>query len=88
MDEPIRMRNRVPSEELKKVIEWCEKRKREEGRTPLIEVNPFRDIEWIRNKTLIQIDRPRETADQNGILYDSTLHALFEHVNGVWKRIE
>ncbi|VVB74057.1 Uncharacterised protein [uncultured archaeon] len=82
------MRNRIPPDELKKVIEWCEKRKLEEGRAPLIEMNPFKDMEWLRNKTVIQIDRPRESSDQNGVLYDSTLRALFEWVNGVWKRIE
>ena len=88
MDEPIRMNKRVPQDDLKKVIDWCEKRKLEEGRTPLIEVNPFKEMEWLRNRTLIQIDRPRETSDRNGVLYDSTLRALFEWVNGVWKRIE
>jgi hypothetical protein len=88
MDEPVRMQKRVPIEELKKVIEWCEKRKLEEGRTPLIEPNLFHDMEWLRNKTLIQIDRPRETSDTNGVLYDSTLRALFEYMNGVWKRME
>jgi len=88
MDEPIRTRNRVPPEELKKVIGWCEKRKLEEGRTPLIELNLFKEMQWLRNKTLIQIDRPRESSDKNGVLYDSTLRSLFEWVNGVWKRIE
>ena len=80
--------NRVPPDELKKVIEWCEKRKLEEGRTPLIELNPFKEMQWLRNKTLIQIDRPRESCDTNGVLYDSTLKAMFEWVNGIWKRIE
>jgi len=88
MDEPIRMQNRVPPEELKKVIEWCEKRKLEEGRTPLIEPNIFKEMQWLRNKTIIQIDRYIESADRNGIVYDSTLRSLFEWINGVWKRIE
>jgi hypothetical protein len=88
MDYSMESSGRVPPDELKTVIEWCEKRKQEEKRTPLIEVNPFRDMDWLRNKTLIQIDKPRETADRNGVLYDSTLNALFEYVNGVWKRIE
>jgi len=88
MDEPIRIHKRIPPEELKKVIEWCEKRKLEEGRTPLIEMNPFKDMEWLRNKTLIQIDRYIESSDKNGVVYDSTLRALFEYVNGMWKRIE
>ena len=88
MDESIGTQNRVPPEELKKVIQWCEERKLEEGRTPLIEMNPFKEIEWLRNKTLIQIDKPRESSDKNGVLYDSTLRALFEWANGVWRRIE
>lgn len=75
-------------EEMKRVIEWCEQRKRDAGRTPLIEINPFKDISWIRNKTVIQIDRSQTTADPRGIIYESTLKALFEYVNGIWKRIE
>ncbi len=88
MDETIGLQKRIAPDELKRVIDWCEKRKLEEGRTPLIEMNPFKELSWLRNKTLIQIDRPRATADKNGILYESPLKALFEYVNGVWKRIE
>lgn len=80
--------NRVPPQQLKEVIEWCEKRKKEEGRTPLIEPNPFKHFDWLRNKTVIQIDRERELADKNGIIYDSTTRALYEYVNGIWRRIE
>jgi len=76
------------AEEIKTVIEWCEKRKKEAGRTPLIEINPFRDIDWLRNKTYIQIDLPLERAKTEGIVYESTLKSLFEYVNGLWKRIE
>jgi len=75
-------------EEIEKVIEWCEKKKLEVGRTPILEVNPFKDMDWLRNKTLIQIDRPLEVADKNGIVYDSTTRTLYEYMNGVWRRIE
>ena len=75
-------------EEIEKVIEWCEKKKLEVGRTPILEVNPFKDMDWLRNKTLIQIDRPLEVADINGIVYDSTTRTLYEYMNGVWRRIE
>jgi hypothetical protein len=80
---------RMPTkEEIEMVIEWCEKKKAEKGRTPLIELNPFRHIPWLRNKTTIQIDMPLERANPMGLVYESTLKALYEYVNGVWRRIE
>ncbi len=80
--------SRIPPKEIKEVIDWCEKRKKEEMRVPLIEPNPFKHLDWMRNKTVIQIDREKEVADKNGIVYDSTTRSLYEHVNGVWKKIE
>ena len=74
-------------EEIKKVIEWCEKRKKEVGRVPIIETNSFKNISWLRNKTLIQIDRDLSQADKSGIVYDSTTHSLLEFMNGNWRRI-
>jgi len=79
---------RVPPEQLKEVIEWCEKRKGEEMRVPLIEPNRFKHFDWLRNKTLIQIDREKEVSDKNGVVYDSTTKSLFEFTNGIWKKIE
>jgi hypothetical protein len=79
---------RIPPEEIKTVIEWCEKKKNEEMRVPIIELNPFKNFSWLRNKTVIQIDKEKETADRNGIVYDSTTRSLYEYVNGVWKKIE
>jgi len=73
--------------EIEMVIEWCENKKKEVGRVPIIEVNPFRDILWLRNKTLIQIDRIPDQADKNGIVYDSVTHSLMEFMNGTWRRI-
>jgi hypothetical protein len=80
--------NRIPPEQIKEVIEWCEKRKMEEMRVPLIELNPFKHFDWLRNKTVIQIDKEKEIADKNGIVYDSSTRSLYEYVNGVWKKIE
>ena len=75
-------------EEMKKVIDWCEKRKKEVGRIPILEINPFKDIEWLRNKTTIQIDQYFERADKRGIIYQSTTKSLWEYIAGHWKRIE
>lgn len=80
--------NRVPQNELREVVEWCEKRKSEEMRVPLIEMNPFKHFDWMRNKTLIQIDREKATADKNGVVYDSTTKFLYEFSNGSWRKIE
>jgi len=74
-------------EEIDKVIEWCEKRKKEVKRVPIIDVNPFRDIMWLRNKTLIQIDRELNSADKSGIVYDSVTKSLYEFMNDTWRRI-
>lgn len=75
-------------EEIRMIIEWCEAKKKEKGRTPLIELNPFRHIGWLRNKTYIQIDMPLEKANPMGLVYESTLGFLYEYVNGVWRKIE
>lgn len=75
------------AEEIEKVIAWCEKKKKEIGRTPIIERNPFQDIHWLRHKILIQIDLPLSIADKSGIVYDSSTKALYEFVGGHWKKI-
>lgn len=79
---------RMRAEEIEKVIKWCEEKKKEVGRTPIIERNPFHEIDWLKHKILIQIDLPLSLADKNGIVYDSTLRALYEFVGGSWRRIE
>ncbi|MEM2974480.1 MAG: hypothetical protein QW112_02545 [Candidatus Micrarchaeia archaeon] len=75
------------ADEIKTVIEWCEKKKKEIGRIPIIETNPFKHISWLRNKTLLQIDRELNQADKSGIVYDSTTHSLYEFMNGMWRKI-
>ncbi|MFH1285994.1 MAG: hypothetical protein ABIH99_05430 [Candidatus Micrarchaeota archaeon] len=74
-------------EEITLVKDWCEKRKLELARTPIIEPNPFKHISWMRNKTRIEIDRPREIADKYGVLYESTTRSLWEYMNGIWRRL-
>ena len=76
------------AEEIKMLIEWCEKRKKEVGRIPILDRNPFRDVDWLRNKVFILIDQQLEKANKMGIVYDSTTKTLYEYANGVWRRIE
>ena len=70
------------------MIDWCKKKMEETKRIVLIERNPFEDIEWLRNKTLIQINVPFSRADTHGIVYDSATNALYEYKNGKWSKIE
>ncbi|MDD5172035.1 MAG: hypothetical protein PHF60_03285 [Candidatus ainarchaeum sp.] len=76
-------------EEIEKVIGWCEKIKKERNRIYVIERNPFRDeIGWMRRFVLIEIDRPKESASKNNLVYDSTIKQLWEYMNGDWRRVE
>jgi len=76
-------------EEIQKVIEWCEKLKKERMRTYVIERNHFRDeIPWMRRFPLIEIDRPIEVASKNNLVYDSPTRQLWQFLNGNWRRIE
>lgn len=79
----------VTKEEIDKIIEWCDQRKKERMRTYLIERNPFGDeIPWTRRFPLIEIDRPKEVAAKTSIVYDSTIRVLWQFLNGEWRRIE
>jgi len=76
-------------EEIEKVIEWCEKIKKERGRIYVIERNPFRDeISWMRRYPLIEIDRPIDVASKFSLVYDSTTKQLWHFMNGSWRRVE
>ncbi|MBI5046964.1 hypothetical protein HZC07_04520 [Candidatus Micrarchaeota archaeon] len=76
-------------EEIKKVVEWCESVKAERKRIYVIERNPFRDgIEWMRRFALIEIDRPKEVASKNDLVYDSTTKQLWQYMNGDWRKID
>ncbi len=75
--------------EIDKVIEWCKKIKLERNRTYVIERNPFRDeIDWMRRFPLIEIDRPKEVASKNNLVFDSTVGQLWQFMNMDWRRIE
>lgn len=79
----------VTKEEIDKVIAWCEKVKKERNRIYVIERNPFRDeIPWTRRFVLIEIDRPKEVASRNNLVYDSTIKTLWQFMNGDWRKIE
>jgi len=76
-------------EELAKVMDWCDKVKKERQRTYIIERNPFRDeMDWMRRFPLIEIDRPMAEASKNNLVYDSRLRQLWQFMNGNWRRIE
>lgn len=76
-------------QEIDKVIEWCENVKKERNRIYVIERNPFRDeIGWMRRFPLIEIDRPKEVASKNNLVYDSTIRTLWQFMNNDWRKIE
>ena len=79
----------VTKEEIDRVIEWCERKKRERGRIYIIERNPFREeIPWMRRFALIEIDRPLDSASKLSLVYDSTTRQLYQYLNGSWRKIE
>lgn len=79
----------VTQQEIDRVKEWCEKVKKERNRIYVIERNPFRDdIDWMRRFILIEIDRPKENASHNNLVYDSTVRTLWHFMNGDWRRVE
>jgi hypothetical protein len=79
----------VTKEEIDKVIAWCENVKKERNRIYVIERNMFREqIDWMRRFPLIEIDRPKEIASKNNLVYDSTMKQLWQFMNNDWRRIE
>lgn len=78
----------VRKEEIEEVIGWCEKVKKEKGVTYTVERNPFREkIRWMGRFPLIEIDRPKETAAPNNLVYDSTMRRLYQNMGGSWMEI-
>lgn len=76
-------------EEIEKIINWCEEKKKERMRIYVIERNPFKDeIRWTMRFPLIEIDRPKEVAAKTSLVYDSTTKQLWQYMNGDWRRIE
>jgi hypothetical protein len=79
----------VTKEEIEKIIQWCEQKKKERMRIYIIERNPFCDeIEWTRRFPLIEIDRPKEIAAKTSLVYDSTTKQLWQYFNGEWRKVE
>ena len=79
----------VTKEEINKVINWCDKIKKEKMKIYIVERNPFREeISFMRRFPLIEIDRPREAASQHNLVYDSTTKTLWQHYMNQWRRIE
>lgn len=76
-------------QEIQKLKEWCKKIKKERNRIYIIERNPFKEeISWLRNKVFIEIDKPKEIANKNSVVYDSTTDSLWEYMNGSWRKID
>lgn len=79
----------VKKEEIEKIKQWCEKTKAERKRIYVLERNPFKnEIEWTRRFILIEIDRPKEVASKNNLVYDSTTKTLWEFMNSDWRKVE
>ncbi|MCP4646861.1 MAG: hypothetical protein GY852_03885 [bacterium] len=75
-------------EEIDEVIAWCEEVKREKGVMYTVERNEFRDkIRWMSRFPLIEIDRPKETANKQNLVYDSTMGTLWQYMNNTWMEI-
>lgn len=75
-------------EDIARIISWCEQKKKESGRIYIVERNPFsEDILWTSRFVFIEIDKPKEIANKNSIVYDSTTKQLWEFINGSWRMI-
>ena len=78
----------VTKEEIDEVIAWCENVKKEKGLMYTVERNELRDkIRWMSRFPLIEIDRPKETANQRNLVYDSTMGTLWQYMNNTWMEI-
>ncbi|MFA5050319.1 MAG: hypothetical protein WC501_04900 [Candidatus Micrarchaeia archaeon] len=79
----------VAKKEIEKIIEWCDRKKRETGKIVLVERNPFRDeISWTYRFPLIEIDRGLEVASKTSLVYDSSIKELWQYLNGEWRRVQ
>ncbi|MDO8553492.1 MAG: hypothetical protein Q7S22_01690 [Candidatus Micrarchaeota archaeon] len=75
-------------EEIQKVMQWCEDKKKERGRIYAIERNAFREeIRWTYRFPFIEIDRPKEVAAKTNLVYDSLTKSLWQYMNNDWRRI-
>jgi len=79
----------VTKEEIAQVMQWCDQIKKEKKKIYIIERNPFREeIAWMRRFPLIEIDRPKEVASKNNLVYDSLTKALWQFYLDQWRKVE
>jgi hypothetical protein len=77
------------ADEIKKVMDWCEAKKKERKLVSFVERNELREkIPWLYRFPLIEIDRPTEAANTTSIVYDSTTKTLYQYYMGEWRKIE
>lgn len=77
------------ADEIKKVIEWCEAKKKEKGLVSFVERNELREkIPGLYRFPLIEVDRPTEAANKTSLVYDSTTKTLYQYYMGEWRKIE
>ena len=73
------------ADEVREIIDWCEKRKKERQSIYILERNPFGSrFEWARNIIMIEVDKPLSMAAKTSLVYDSAAKALYQYVNGTW----
>ncbi|MDD5022577.1 MAG: hypothetical protein PHU63_00200 [Candidatus ainarchaeum sp.] len=76
-------------EEIKRIKEWCDQKKKEKKKVYIVERNPFADeMSWTRRFVFIEIDRSREIAAKTSLVYDSLTKELWQYINGQWMRVE
>lgn len=78
----------VAKAEIDEIIAWCEKVKAEKKLVSTVERNPFGErIRWMGVFPLIEIDRPKETANKRNLVYDSTTRKLWRYMGLSWMEI-
>lgn len=78
----------VTLSEIKEVIAWCEKVKKDKKVVSTVERNPFEGkIRWMGVFPLIEIDRPTEIASKRNLVYDSTTGVLLRYMSDTWMEI-
>ncbi len=77
------------ADEIKKVIEWCEQKKKEKKLVSFVERNELREkIPALYRFPLIEVDRPTEAANKTSLVYDSTTKTLYQYYMGEWRKVE
>ncbi|NPA22653.1 MAG: hypothetical protein GXN92_03720 [Candidatus Micrarchaeota archaeon] len=72
-------------EDIERIIQYCEQKKKETKRIALIVENPFREeIPWTFNYPYIAIDLPEENVNPSFLLYNSVDKMLYRYYDGEW----